>query len=79
MLKKLTEHIRATYKNGGNMCTSIAVEDCYRILALTAPTPVDPNNIMAKEIVQMHIFDKKLDALIKCKELLDSNIQNFIC
>ena len=75
MLKKLTEHVGAMHKNSGDVHTSIMVENWYRIPAPTAPTPVDPDHLITKKIVQMHIFNKKLDALVKCKELLDLNIQ----
>ena len=76
MLKKLTEHVGVTYKNGGNVCSSIAVETKHTITAPTAPTVVDATNPSAAKSAQLHIFDKKLDALVKHEEILDLNIQS---
>ena len=74
MLKKLTEHIGVTYKNGGNIHASIVAETKSTVPVLPALTVQDAANITTAEEVQLHIFDKKLDGLDKCKELLDSNI-----
>ena len=41
-----------------------------------APQPDNHNNITTAECMQEQLFEKHLDVYIKCKSILDSNIQN---
>ena len=63
-LKKLSKHIGAMFKNGGNVGASIVAKAKYAIPCLTAPTaPVNPGNPMAAEQMDQKLFNKWLDAL----------------
>ena len=59
------------------MQASIAAKAKYTIPQPPAPTP--PQNAgapTAAEQLDQHLFDKRLDALIKCETILDANIQS---
>ena len=65
------------FKNGGDIQASIDVEVKYTILHPPTPTaPINTNTPTAKEWLDQHLFDKRLDALIKCETILDANIQS---
>ena len=49
----------------------------FPIPHLPAPTaPMNTNAPSAEEWLDQHLFDKRLDALIKCETILDANIQS---
>ena len=75
-LKKLSEHIRAMFKNWGNVHASIVAEAKYTVPNPTPPTaPVNLNNLMEQEKMDQWLFNKQLNALIKHETMLDANIQ----
>ena len=74
-LKKLSEHAGATFKNGGDMQSSIVAKAKYTIPCPTPPTaPANPNNLMAAEQLDQRLYEKRLNALIKQETILNSNI-----
>ena len=76
-LKKLSKHVGAMFKNGGNVGASIVAEVKYAIPCTTTPTaPTNPGNLMVAEQMDQWLFDKWLDALIKHKTILNANIQS---
>ena len=75
-LKKLTEHVGATFKNGGNVQASIVAETKFTVPQPPNPTaPVNAAQPTAAEQVDQCLFDKQLNALIKHESILDANIQ----
>ena len=63
------------HKNSRDICTLIVNEVRYTIPTPTAPVPQDENNPTAAEQVQLWLFEKRLNMLIKCETFLYSNIQ----
>ena len=76
ILKKLSEHIGTMFKNGGNVHASIVTKAKYTMPCPTPLTaPIDPNNSTEQEKIEQWLFEKRLDTLIKCKSMLNANIQ----
>ena len=76
LLKKLSKHIRLTFKNSSDIHISIISEAKYAIPMPAAPTPADPDNPTPDEQVQLCLFEKKLNELVKFKDFLDANIKH---
>ena len=59
------------------MQSSIVAKAKYTIPCPTPPTaPINANAPMAAEQLDQWLYDKRLDALIKCESILNSNIQS---
>jgi len=74
-LKRISEHIGATYKHGGDIRSSIINELKAIITIPTAPVIINPNALTPVEAVHNMIFRGEIDAYIKRKGILDDNIQ----
>ena len=75
LLKKLSKHVRSMFKNGSNIHASIINEAKYAISMSAALTPADPNNPTPDEQVQLCLFKKRLNMLVKHEDLLNANIK----
>ena len=74
-LKRISEHVGSTYKNSGDIRSSIINEAKVVIALPTAPVIVDDDDPTAVEKVQLMIFKGEIDSYIKRRSILDDNIQ----
>ena len=74
-LKRISEHIGATYKHGGDIRSSILNESRVVLAIPTRPRIVDENDPIPEERVLLMIFKGEIDAYIKRKGILEDNIQ----
>ena len=64
------------FNNGSNIHASIIAETKYNIPHPRAlAPPADANNPIADKQINQKLSEKRLDMLIKCKNILDVNIQ----
>jgi hypothetical protein len=74
-LKRISEHVGAEFKHGGDIRSSIINEERFTIPTPTPPTIIDHNALTPVESVANMIFKGKIDAYIKRDAILDDNIQ----
>ena len=74
-LKRVSEHVGAEFKFGGDIQLSIVNEHLFTVPLPVAPTIVGPANPTSAEHLANMIFKGEIDQYIKRKAILIDNVQ----